>query len=126
MRKYIVEQMNKGVSLEDLHIAVEKMFNEEYNKREQEQRQKRIAAVRERAVCAVMDYINAVFEDNLDCEVTFTDVSIMVDEIAAEYAPEEENEEDVVVKAFRNGKETDVDEALMNFLVDMGLAIKVK
>ena len=124
MREYIVEQMNKGMSLEDLHIAVEKMFNEEYNKREQEQKERKVAAVRKRAVYAVMDYIKAVFEGKLDCEVTFTDVSIMVDNLAAEYAPEEEPE--VMVKAYKNGKETEVDEALMNFLVDMGLAIKVK
>ena len=124
MRKYVIEQMNKGVSLEDIHIAVEKLFNEEYNKREQEQKEKKIAAVRERAVHAVMDYINAVWEDLLDCEVTFTDVSIMVDDIAAEYAPieEEDEEEDVIIRAYRNGKEDpDAENALREFLCNMGL-----
>ena len=119
MRKYIVEQMKQGKSLEDLHIEVEKMFNEEYNKREQEQKVREIAAVRERAVHAVMDYITAV-----GGEANHVDVTIALDELAAGFVDDEE-EDEVMVKAYRNGKETDVDEALMNFLVDMGL-VKVK
>ena len=120
MREYIVEQMKQGRTLEDIHIAVERMFNEEYNKREREQKLKETVAVRERAVHAVMDYITA-----LGGKADHIGVTIALDELAAGFVDEEDDDE-VVVKAYKNGKETDVDEALMNFLVDMGLAIKVK
>ena len=117
MREYIVEQMKQGRTLEDIHIAVERMFNEEYNKREREQKLKETVAVRERAVHAVMDYITA-----LGGKADHIGVTIALDELAAGFVDEED---EVVVKAYKNGKETDVDEALMNFLVDMGL-VKVK
>ena len=118
MREYIVEQMNKGVSLEDLHIAVERMFNEEYKKREQEQKERQAAAACDRAVHAVMDYITAV-----GGAANLIDVTVALDNLVADFVNEEEPE--VMIKAYKNGKETDVDEALMNFLVDMGL-VKVK
>ena len=119
MREYIVEQMKQGRTLEDIHIAVERMFNEEYNKREREQKVKEVVAVRDRAVHAVMDYITAIGGKS-----NHVDVTIALDDLATEFVDEEE-EDEVVVKAYRNGKETEVDEALMNFLVDMGL-VKVK
>ena len=62
MRDYIVEQMNKGVSLEEIHIAVEKMFNDEYNKREEKRKYEIEHAALERAAKATADYFNTVTE----------------------------------------------------------------
>ena len=64
MRDYIVEQMNKGVSLEDIHIAVEQMFNDEYNKREEQKRKEMeiylVGVALDRAAEATAEYFNAV------------------------------------------------------------------
>jgi hypothetical protein len=83
MRKFIVEQMNKGVSLEDLHIAVEKMFNEEYNKREAEklETQKRAAqgAALKRAARATADYFNSMLERE---EYTAEEFEFMLHDLA--------------------------------------------
>ena len=57
MRDYIVDQMNKGVSLEDIYIAVEQMFNEEYNKRE---RESVVNVALDRAAAATAEYFNTV------------------------------------------------------------------
>jgi hypothetical protein len=83
MRKFIVEQMNKGVSLEDLHNAVEKMFNEEYNKREAEklETQKRAAqgAALKRAARATADYFNSMLERE---EYTAEEFEFMLHDLA--------------------------------------------
>ena len=83
MRKYIVDQMNKGVSLEDLHIAVEKMFNEEYNKREAEklETQKRAAqgAALKRAAQATADYFNLMLDRE---EYTAREFEFMLHDLA--------------------------------------------
>lgn len=63
MKKYIAEQMNKGVPLKDIYLEVEKMFNEEYKKREAEQeRAKRYAAMNaalDGASSAVVYFMNS-------------------------------------------------------------------
>ena len=83
MRDFIVEQMNKGISLEDLHIAVERMFNEEYKKREAEklELQKREAAgvALKRAAQATADYFNLMLDRE---EYTAKEFEFMLHDLA--------------------------------------------
>lgn len=118
MKKYIAEQMNKGVSLEDIHIQVEKMFNEEYKKREAEQEKaKRFAAVNaalDRASIAVVDFINCYVGKEMmtveDCKDTLKDTAVkikMMADCAEEITVKVDNDED--------------EQKLVDFLVSMGL-----
>ena len=83
MRDFIVEQMNKGVSLEDLHITVERMFNEEYKKREAEKLElkKREAAgiALKRAAQATADYFNLMLDRE---EYTAKEFEFMLHDLA--------------------------------------------
>ena len=83
MRDFIVEQMNKGVSLEDLHIEVERMFNEEYKKREAEKLElkKREAAgvALKRAAQATADYFNLMLDRE---EYTAREFEFMLHDLA--------------------------------------------
>lgn len=120
MKKYIAEQMSKGVSLEDIHIQVEQMFNEEYKKREEEQeRAKRFAEVNaalDRASAAVVDFMNSYVGEEVitveECRSALRDtamkVKFMVDMENAVIQPADEDEE-----------------KLKEFLVSLGL-IKLK
>lgn len=120
MKKYIAEQMNKGVSLEDIHIQVEKMFNEEYKKREAEQeRAKRHAAMNaalDRASSAVVDFMNSYVGEEVitpgECKSALKETAIKVKmAMDMEKAVTQPADEDI-----------DVDEQkLMDFLVSMGL-----
>lgn len=120
MKKYIVEQMDKGVSIEDIHIQVEKIFNEEYKKREVEQeRAKRQAAMNaalDRASAAVVDFMNSYVGEEVitvdECRDALKETAIRVKmAVDMENAVTQPADEDV-----------DVDkEKLMDFLVSMGL-----
>lgn len=64
MREYIVGQMKQGKSLEEIHMEVEQMFNEEYNKREEQKRKEMEAHLTgvalDRAAEATAEYFNTV------------------------------------------------------------------
>lgn len=116
MKKYIVEQMDKGVSIEDIHIQVEKIFNEEYKKREVEQeRAKRYAAMNaalDRASIAVVDFMNSYVGEEVitqsECKSALKETAIKVKmAIDMENAVTQPADED--------------EEKLMDFLVNMGL-----
>lgn len=116
MKKYIVEQMNKGVSIEDIHIQVEKIFNEEYKKREVEQeRAKRQAAMNaalDRASAAVVDFMNSYVGEEVitvkECRSALRDTAVKVKmAVNMENAVAQSADED--------------EEKLMDFLVNMGL-----
>ena len=120
MRKHIIALMNEGIPLEEIHIEVEKIFNEEYKKREAEQeRAKRYAAMNaalDRASAAVADFMNgyvgeevlAVDECRDALKETAVKVKMAMDMENAVTQPADEN--------------IDVDEQkLVDFLVSMGL-----
>lgn len=118
MKKYIAEQMNKGVSLEEIHIEVEKMFNEEYKKREAEQEKtKRFAEVNaalDRASVAVVDFINGYVGEEVmtveECKDTLKDTAVkikMMNKCAEKITIKVDNDED--------------EQKLVDFLASMGL-----
>ena len=118
MKKYIAEQMNKGVSLEDIHIQVEKMFNEEYKKREAEQeRAKRYAAMNaalDRASAAVVDFMNSYVGEEVitqaECKSALKETAIKV-KMAMD-----------MEKAVTQPADEDEDEQrLVDFLANLGL-----
>ena len=131
MREYIVEQMKQGKSLEEIHMEVEQMFNEEYNKREEEIKQKlaQIEAAFDRAAQAMADYLTLMTGQPADVEavkqaMTFAEVKCFHAPMKATKAkkdaaaaPKEPVVE--VIKAKTNDEEAD--RALMQFLMDMGL-----
>lgn len=80
MRKTIAGLMAQGMSLEDIHMQMEEIFNEEYKKREQEQKALEIAAMRDRAACALVDYMNAVLGDILDEPIETEGAAELLDE----------------------------------------------
>lgn len=120
MRKHIIALMNEGIPLEEIHIEVEKIFNEEYKKREAEQeRAKRFATVNaalDRASVAVVDFMNGYVGEEVltvkECRSALRDTAVKV-----KMAMDMENA--VTQPA---DEEIDVDkEKLMDFLVSMGL-----
>lgn len=133
MREYIVEQMKQGKSLEEIHMEVEQMFNEEYNKREKEIEQKvaQIEAAFDRAAQAMADYLTLMTGQSADVEevkqaMAFAEVKCFHAPIKAMATKAKENaavapKEPVVevIKAKTNDEEAD--KALMQFLMDMGL-----
>ena len=133
MREYIVEQMKQGKSLEEIHMEVEQMFNEEYNKREKEIEQKvaQIEAAFDRAAQAMTDYLTLMTGQHADVEevkqaMAFAEVKCFHAPIKAMATKAKENaavapKEPVVevIKAKTNDEEAD--KALMQFLMDMGL-----
>lgn len=135
MREYIVEQMKQGKSLEEIHMEVEQMFNEEYNKREKEIEQKvaQIEAAFDRAAQAMADYLTLMTGQPADVEevkqaMAFAEVKCFHAPIKA-MATKAKAKEDAavapkepvveVIKAKTNDEEAD--KALMQFLMDMGL-----
>ncbi len=116
MRKHIVELMNQGVTLEQLHIEVEKMFNEEYKKREAEQeRAKRHAEMKaalDRASVAVVDFMNGYVGEEV---ITVKECRDALKETAIKVKMAMDMENAVTQPA-------DADEQkLVDFLVSMGL-----
>lgn len=121
MKKYIAEQMNKGVSLEDIHIQVEEMFNEEYKKREAEQAAKaqvkrlaEVTAALDRASVAVVDFINGYVGEEVmtveECKDTLKDTAVkikMMNKCAEKIAVKVDNDED--------------EQKLVDFLASLGL-----
>lgn len=141
MREYIIEQMNKGVSLEDIHIAVEQMFNEEYNKREEMKAHLTNVAL-DRAAKATAEYFNTVtgltefdaeeFKVMLQDLVTQAQI-ITKARVKMDESTKAENVADALaaargvanprVEVTYNGvkDEEEADRALMQFLFDLGL-----
>ena len=118
MKKYIAEQMNKGVSLEDIHIQVEEMFNEEYKKREAEQEKaKRFAEVNaalDRASTAIVDFMNGYVGEEVltveECRDALKDTAIkikMMNKCAEKITVKVDNDED--------------EQKLVDFLASLGL-----
>lgn len=114
MKKYIAEQMNKGVSLEDIHIQVEKMFNEEYKAREEKQLKLQQTAKLDRATLAVADYINSCIGEEVitisDCKDALRSTVEKIGyikHVADNFIIESDEDEDA--------------ERLANFLVNLGL-----
>lgn len=125
MREYIVEQMKQGRTLEDIHIAVEKMFNEEYNKRERIERERKIAAAFDRAAKAMTDYLRLVGDPDIE-EETVRAAMAMAETVTFD---EDEEEDEIPHGAFIKVKPDELDEedkALFQFLLDMGLIKPVK
>ena len=120
MKKYIAEQMNKGVSLEDIHIQVEKMFNEEYKKRETEQEKaKRHAAMNaalDRASTAIVDFMNSYIGEEV---ITVEGCRDALKETAVKVKMAMDMEKAVTQPA---DEDIDIDEQkLVDFLASLGL-----
>lgn len=116
MKEHIVALMNEGISLAQIQSEVEKMFNEEYKKREEEQEKaKRFAAVNaalDRASAAVVDFMNSYVGEEVitqsECKSALKETAIKVKmAIDMENAVTQPADED--------------EEKLMDFLVNMGL-----
>ena len=132
MKKTIAELMRQGMPLEDIHMMMEEAFNEAYKEREQEQKELEIAAMRDRAATALVDYMNAVLGDVLDEPIETEGAAELLDE--AIEAPRMKLD---IMKAFdaavkrtmpaplRDGRHKQItasdDEALYDFLYDLGL-----
>lgn len=128
MREYIIEQMNKGVSLEDIHIAVEQMFNEEYNKRKEMKAHLTNVAL-DRAAEATAEYFNTVTGLT---EFGAEEFKVMLQDLAtqAQIITKARVKMDESTKAARGVAnprvevtydEEEADRALMQFLFDLGL-----
>ena len=110
MRKYIVEQMNKGASLENIHSMVEKMYKEEQNKREKERKDAANDAALKRAAQATADYFNLVLgEDTYPVELFEGMLKDLADDVV-EAAPVIK-----ITKAKAKNADTDM-EAIQAFL----------
>jgi hypothetical protein len=118
MKKHIVALMNEGISLNQIQSEVEKMFNEEYKKREEEQKKakaKRFAEVNvalDRASVAVVDFMNSYVGEEVitqfECKSALKETAIKVKmAIDMENTVTQPADED--------------EEKLMDFLVNMGL-----
>lgn len=83
MRKTIAGLMAQGMSLEEIHKQMEQILNEEYQKREQEQKELEIAAMRDRAARAFVDYVTLAAGDILDDTMSIEEVGVMLDEAIA-------------------------------------------
>ena len=120
MKKHIVALMNEGISLDQIQSEVEKIFNEEYKKREEEQEKaKRFAEVNaalDRASAAVVDFINGYVGEEVmtveECKDTLKDTAVKIKMTMAMEKAVTQPAEDKI----------DLDEQkLMDFLVSMGL-----
>ena len=118
MRKHIIALMNEGIPLEEIHVEVEKIFNEEYKKREAEQerakRQSEMNAALDRASSAVVDFINGYVGEEVltvkECRSALRDTAVKV-KMMTKCA------EKITVKV----DEDEDEEKLVDFLVSMGL-----
>lgn len=136
MREYIIEQMNKGVSLEDIHIAVEQMFNEEYNKRKEMKAHLTNVAL-DRAAEATAEYFNTVtgltefgaeefkvmLQDLATQAQIITKAKVKMDESTKAERVAARGVANPRVEVTYNGvkDEEEADRALMQFLFDLGL-----
>ena len=121
MKEHIIALMNEGITLDQIQSEVEKMFNEEYKKREAEQeRAKRHAAMNaalDRASTAVVDFMNGYVGEEVitvdECRDALKETAIrvkfMVDMENAVTQPVDEDEDED-------------EEKLKEFLVSLGLA----
>ena len=132
MKKTIAELMKQGIDLETIHLMAEDAYNELHKEREQEKKEKEVAAMRERAAVALVDYMNAVLGDILDEPIETEGAAELLDE-----AIEATRMKLDIMKAFdaavkrtmpaplrdvRNGQITaSDDEALHDFLYNLGL-----
>jgi uncharacterized protein YutE (UPF0331/DUF86 family) len=123
MKKFIVEQMNKGMSLEEIHAAVEQMFNEEREKKEEEKRQKMQAEARrvalETAAQATTDYFNLILKRDAYKVEDFKEMLEMltkdIEKVESAFGLKQGNA--TQTKVVRNGDE----EALAKFLKEIGV-----
>lgn len=122
MKKHIIALMNEGITLDQIQSEVEKIFNEEYKKREAEQeRAKRYAAMNaalNRASAAVVDFINGYVGEEVltvkECRSALRDTAVKVKMENTVTQPADEDE-DIDI-------DVDVDEQkLVDFLISMGL-----
>ena len=128
MRKTIAGLMAQGMSLEDIHMQMEEIFNEEYKKREQEQKALEIAAARDRVACAFIDYLAVAAVDLIDLDsITVEEVGQMLDEsidairmkldiMEAFGAPEKVE----IKRVDADDVDSDSDEAIRKFLMGLG------
>jgi hypothetical protein len=118
MKKHIVTLMNEGISLDQIQSEVEKIFNEEYKKREEEQEKaKRFAEVNaalDRASAAVVDFINGYVGEEVmtveECKDTLKDTAVkikMMNKCAEKITVKVDNDED--------------EQKLVDFLASLGL-----
>ena len=118
MKKHIVTLMNEGISLDQIQSEVEKIFNEEYKKREEEQEKaKRFAEVNaalDRASAAVVDFINSYVGEEVmtveECKDTLKDTAVkikMINKCAEKITVKVDNDED--------------EQKLVDFLTSLGL-----
>lgn len=120
MRNHIIELMDKGMTLEQVHIEVEKMFNEEYKKREIDQERARrraeMLAALDRASVAVVDFMNGYVGEEVitvdECKDALKETAFKVRMAMnmEKAAPQSVNEDE---------------QKLMDFLAGMGL-IQIK
>ena len=120
MRKHIIALMNEGIPLEEIHVEVEKIFNEEYKKREAEQEKaKRFAAVNaalDRASTAIVDFMNNYVGEEV---ITVEECKEALKETAIRVKMAVDMEKAVTQPADEN---IDVDEQkLVDFLASLGL-----
>lgn len=104
MKKTIAELINQGVSAEDIHKEVDRVFK-------QEQKEKEIAAAREKAITAITDYIIAVWDERPTYPILYEDIGIVLDNFAAKFGVNEEEEVETLM---------DSDKAIRKFLKDIG------
>jgi hypothetical protein len=126
MKKTIAELMRQGMPLDEIHAMMEEAFNEAYKEREQEQKDMEIAAMRDRAARALVDYMNAVLGDILDEPIETEGAAELLDE-----AIEATRMKLDIMRAFgaeikkmpapMRAVHKDDDEALNDFLYDLGL-----
>lgn len=103
MKRTIAELINQGMSAEDIHKEVDRVF-------QQEQKEKEIAAAREKAITAITDYIIAVWDERPTYPILYEDIGIELDNFAAKFGVSEE----------KQSVDMDSDEAIRKFLMDIG------
>ena len=121
MRKTIATMMAQGMSLEDIHKQIEEIFNEEYKKREQEQKEMEIAAARDRAAHALVDYLSLAMDEYLENKLDVEEASAILEEVVAGSRMELD-----IMKTFgtltkkSNAGKKNEDEVLRKFLQSLG------
>lgn len=80
MKKTIAELMRQGMPLDEIHAMMEEAFNEAYKEREQEKKAMKIAAMRDRAAMALVDYMNEVLGDVLNEPIEAEGAAELLDE----------------------------------------------
>ena len=119
MRKHIIALMNEGISLDQIQSEVEKMFNEEYKKREAEQEK----AKRDAALDAALDRMSQGAADYFNLlagieTVTAKDCKDIFKEAENEFLSKGKP----VVKQTKSLTKTD-EEAIDQFLKSIGFSL---